>query len=96
MRNYLVLGSWNVICDRCGFKFKSYMLQREWTGLMVCKDCWEARHPQTLIKVPREDIAPPWARPEPDDIFVGPGYPILTESEAYLSAEDNSLLITET
>jgi hypothetical protein len=72
MRNYLVLGDWNAICDRCGLKFKASMLKKEWTGLMVCSHCWEPRHPQTLIRVPEEQIATPWARPEAEDVFIGP------------------------
>jgi hypothetical protein len=70
MRNYLVLGKWNVVCDRCGFKFKNDQLKKEWTGLMVCHTCWEPRHPQTLIKVPEECIGVPWSRPEPDEVYV--------------------------
>ena len=71
MRNRLELGSWNALCDRCGLKRKNYMLAKEWTGLMVCKDtCWEPRHPQTMLHVPEEQISTPWARPEPSDSFV--------------------------
>lgn len=88
MRNYLELGKWNVICDRCGFEFKNDELRDEWTGLKVCLKCWEPRHPQTLIKVPREEIAPPWTRPEPEDIYTAvslviqaeTGIPMFTES----------------
>lgn len=64
MRNYLELGQWNVICDRCGFQFKSGMIKDEWTGLKVCKECWESRHPQTLIQVPKDDPSIPWGRPD--------------------------------
>lgn len=72
MRNYLVLGSWNCICDRCGFRYKAEALRKEWTGLLVCGSCFETRHPQTLIRVPREEAAIPWARPEAADTFVAP------------------------
>jgi hypothetical protein len=69
-RNHLVLGKWNAICDRCGLKYKNDELRAEWTGLMVCTPCWEPRHPQTLINVPKDDPATPWARPEPEDVFI--------------------------
>jgi hypothetical protein len=72
MRSYLELGKWNVICDRCSFEFKNDELRKEWTGLMVCCNCYETRHPQTLIKVPEEQIAVPWSRPEPADVFMDP------------------------
>ena len=40
--DYFILGAWNAICDRCGFKFKNSRLRKEWTGLMVCNDCWDS------------------------------------------------------
>jgi hypothetical protein len=96
MRNHYEAGKWNAICDRCGFKRKSDMLRKEWTGLMVCADtCWEPKHPQLLLRVPREDGSTPWVRPEPDDIFVGSGDIILTETEIWMFAEDGSFLLTE-
>ena len=95
MRNYFVSGQWNVICDRCGLKHKSNGVRLEWTGLRVCKLCHENRHPQDLIRVPKEDIVPPWTRPEPTDVFISPGVPLSTESEDFISAEDGSLLLTE-
>lgn len=64
-----VNGAWNAICDRCGFECKSYQLSQEWTGLMVCKDCWEPRHPQDTIKGVPDRQALPWTRPEPADVF---------------------------
>jgi hypothetical protein len=87
MRNYYKHGSWNCICDRCGFWFKAEELQKEWTGLMVCNRCWEPRHPQTLIRTPREEIAPPWTRPEPDDVFIEVTYPITTEDYNIITTE---------
>lgn len=60
---------WAAICDRCGFRFKSTQLRKEWQGLMVCKECWEPRHPQDFVRVPHEEITPPWTRPEGTDTF---------------------------
>lgn len=70
MKRYYKHGAWNCICDRCGFEFKNDQLKKEWTGLMVCGGCFETRHPQDLIRVPREDSAIPWARPEAEDEFI--------------------------
>ena len=61
--DFLKLGSWNVICDRCGRKYKSDELRETWDGLMVCKDDWEEKHILTMIKPIGEIIAPPWSRP---------------------------------
>ena len=71
MKNYLQLGNWNALCDRCGRKFKASDLQRTWEGLMVCKDDYETRHPSDFLRVQREQIAVPWSRPYPtQDTFV--------------------------
>lgn len=70
----LIWGTWNAICDRCAFKKKAFELRKEWTGQMVCKDCFEHRHPQDLIKVPKDTQSVPWSRPEPVDVFVSVTY----------------------
>ena len=67
-------GQWRVICDRCGFKYWSGQLRKEWTGLMVCmggdtNDCWEPRHPQDFVRGKKDRQAPPWTRPEGEDVF---------------------------
>lgn len=95
MRNFLELGKWNVLCDRCGLQFKNTALRDEWTGLKVCKDCWETRHPQTLIRVPKDDSSTPWSRPEPTDVFIGDS-PIEAEDGSFLFTESQTILNTET
>lgn len=65
---------YNVICDRCGFKYKSKDLQREWTGLMVCEPCFDHRHPQDFAKIPRPEKPLPWSRPEKEDVYVDVDY----------------------
>jgi hypothetical protein len=62
-------GQWNTICDVCGFQFKSGELRERWDGMMVCGPDWEPRHPQEFIKVPKDNPAVPWARPEAPDVF---------------------------
>lgn len=70
MNTYFLKGSWNVICDRCGKKYKAFQLRKEWTGLFVCDNCWEPRHPQDFIRIPKEDMSVPYVRP-PQEHFVG-------------------------
>ena len=71
----LKLGAWNAICQICGFKYKSYQLRKRWDGLWVCQEDFETRHPQDLIKIPKEDSSVPWSRPEQADTFIAdPGY----------------------
>jgi hypothetical protein len=81
MRNYYILGDWNAICQRCGFKHKASMMKLEWDGLRVCQECFELRHPADLIQVREDNPATPWASPEQVDVFVsgGPGFFLTTE-----------------
>lgn len=76
---YFLSGQYNSICDRCGFKFKSSELRKDWQGLMVCSKDYEARHPQDFIKVRSEKAIPDWTRPRPLDSFVEVCY-VWTES----------------
>ena len=57
-------GDWNVICDVCGFRFKSSKLRKRWDGLMVCDKDFEHDHPQKYIRVTETNQAAPWTRPE--------------------------------
>lgn len=41
---------------------------------MVCKDDWEPRHPQELIKPMPTERPLPWTRPEPSDQFISVTY----------------------
>lgn len=65
MKNHLILGNWNALCDSCGRKYKANQLRKRWDGLMVCEEDWEQRHPQDLLRVQREQISVPWSRPYP-------------------------------
>jgi hypothetical protein len=71
MKNHLILGNWNALCDSCGRKYKASQLRKRWDGLMVCEEDWEQRHPQDLLRVQREQISVPWSRPYPaQDTFI--------------------------
>lgn len=70
MNHYYVPGNWNSICDRCGFKFKSSELRKDWQGLMVCDKDFERRHPQDFIKVKPETALPEWTRPKVPETFM--------------------------
>lgn len=63
-------GQWNAICDRCGFKFKSGELKKDWQGLMVCDKDFELRNQQDLIRVKAERAIPTWSRPRPVEAFL--------------------------
>lgn len=56
-------GTWNCLCDVCGFKFKATDLRLRWDGAFVCSKDWETRHPQDFVRgrvdKQRVDIARP-------------------------------------
>ena len=66
-----VAGTWLAVCDRCGFAHRNTELRLEWTGLRVCRECWEPRNVQDQIRGVADRQAPAWVRPEPPDIEVG-------------------------
>lgn len=63
-------GSSNAICDRCGRKFKREELTETWDGLMVCREDWETKHPQLMVRPLPDQNKLPWTRPEPADTVV--------------------------
>lgn len=48
-----------VECQRCGLDYRRKDIRREWTGAIVCKTCWEPRHPQDFVRARRDRIAAP-------------------------------------
>lgn len=64
-------GDHKVTCDRCGFEFHKTEIRLEWTGLAVCEECWEPRHPQEFVRAKPDQIAAVGVvRPEPPDTYV--------------------------
>ena len=65
-----VLGDYQVICDRCGFKVRASQTRMTWDNLRVCKRDWEPRHPQDFKRgrVDKQNVPNP--RPEPTEVFL--------------------------
>lgn len=57
-------GNWKYDCQRCSFTFPSEDIRKEWTGLYVCKSCWEPKHPQLMIKIRPETAVPAFKNKE--------------------------------
>lgn len=70
MGSYYKPGTWNAICDVCGFEYKSDEMKKRWDGLMVCPQDFEHRHPMDFMRVRSETLSVPWTRPEADDTFI--------------------------
>lgn len=71
--DYFKKGDYNVVCDRCGFKFKASELKLTWDGLFVCRKDWEPRQPQDFVRGRVDDQSVPIARPEQPDRFLAAG-----------------------
>ncbi len=67
-------GTWNVICDVCGFRYKANEIKHRWDGLVVCPQDWEERHPMDLFQAREEKTGVPFTRPEPVDQFTTVNY----------------------
>ena len=64
---------WNV-CQRCGFDMRNSESLEEWTGLIVCGECYEPRHPQDFVLAPTDDMSPQGLTtsvPTSTDVVVG-------------------------
>lgn len=64
-------------CQRCSLIFRTSDLRKEWTGLKVCNECWEPRHPQDFVKSISEDTsARGIVSPETQDTYKSLSYNI--------------------
>jgi hypothetical protein len=61
------------ICIRCGRKVHVSDIRREWTGVRVCYECWDPKHPQLNVRGIRDQQQVPGGPlPEPTDVFIEP------------------------
>jgi hypothetical protein len=59
------------LCQRCGFKYHLSELRKEWTGKLVCRGCFDPRHPQEFVRAMPDNQRPRrQPSPEPDDVFL--------------------------
>lgn len=91
-QNTLYLGEWNADCDRCGFKFKASDLREDWQGLMLCRDCYEPRHPSDFFRMPfeQEQIIP-WSRPTASTAL----HYLTAEDGTYVTNPDGTFILLE-
>lgn len=60
--DFFKLGDHNVICDKCGFKYKSSAMRKQWDNLYVCHECFDVRHPQDFVRSIKDNQTVPIAR----------------------------------
>ena len=73
-------GNWKYDCPRCSFTFPSSDIRKEWTGLYVCRSCWEPKHPQLMIKIRPETAVPAFKNRESITEFVPASCDIVSSS----------------
>lgn len=61
-------GDWLYDCQRCGYTVWTSETRREWTGLRVCHDCWDPKHPQISVKGVKDNQKVPFSN-HPPDVF---------------------------
>ena len=79
-KNYYLSGEFNLTCDRCSKKIKAHQAKHEWTGFIVCGDCYETRHEQDFVRARQDQISVPFTRPRPVDVFVIVDYGMYVDS----------------
>lgn len=45
------------VCDRCGFSYPYRELRTEWTGVRVCRDCYDPKHER--LTPTKKDLSDP-------------------------------------
>ena len=73
-KNYYLSGEFNLTCDRCSKKIKAHEAKHEWTGFIVCGDCFEHRHPQDFVRARQDRIRVSFSRPIPTLTFTDVPY----------------------
>ena len=68
--NYYIPGANNVICDRTGFKIKSFQSRKQWDNQIVRSQSYESRHPQDLIESKQDSPGIQDSRPRAEDRFL--------------------------
>jgi len=69
MGTTFVSGDWSICCARCNTTILASESRKEYDGLIVCKWCYEPRHPQEMIRMRKDRIIPPFIRPEREGTF---------------------------
>lgn len=67
-KTYFKSGTYNRICDECGFVYKRDQLRKRWDGLIVCEKDWEV-DPNKLFNTPIKPKGTIPAKEPNDDVM---------------------------
>lgn len=56
-------GDYWIVCDECGLDYRKSETRKRYDNAIVCKDCWEPRHPQEFVRAIRDRQTVPYSRP---------------------------------
>ena len=65
---------YHVLCDRCGWKFKSNQVREDWKGHIVCNACYEPRHVLDFYQTRNDTHRLPFIRSDNNGVDVSPNY----------------------
>jgi hypothetical protein len=67
-------GTYNAICEVCGFQHKADEMRERYDGLFVCAADYEGKHPldYTRVVIDKQYVDRP--SPEPDPIYINVNY----------------------
>lgn len=63
-------GTWNICCQRTGFRVPSSEIRMEWDGLLVWKRVWEVRQPQDYLRGIPDNESVPFGNPMQPPVFI--------------------------
>ena len=81
-KNKAIVGEWNFIDDRTGFKLKASQNHLSWDGFLVSDDNYEPRTPQDFVRAVRDQ------KPLPSSL-------VRLETEPQFGSETEDGLINE-
>lgn len=73
-RTHYRMGTYNAICEVCGFQYKADEMVVRHDGLFVCQEDDEVKHPLEFSKIPREAQPVPLPSLEPAPLFIEVNY----------------------
>lgn len=81
-------GDYYVICDICGLQYYRSECKKNWKQQIVCKQCYESKHPQLDVKTVPERMEVADARPPvPETMMVAADVDAICESQSASAAE---------